>query len=228
MYQLPLNIKLDSNATFENFVVGKNQQLFHRLQNLINGQDEFIYIWGSEGTGKTHLAQALCHLFDQNSKTLIYLPLNQAEITTDALEGLQFADCVCLDDVNSIEGNEQWEVALFNLYNNMKAEGRSLIVISSHSLTDSQFSLADLKSRLTAMEVYKLESLTDDDKLQLLIKRADSLGIELTNDVAKFVLLRQNRNINSLIDFIDEIDHLSMVNKRKVTIPFLKEHFDSL
>lgn len=223
MLQLPLNVQLDDSSTFDNYFIADNQQVYLRLQSLIKNTADFIFCWGASESGKTHLAQALCHLFDSNGLSAVYLPLENSQLTPDVLQGMSCMDLVCLDDINAIEGNSEWESALFDLYNNMKLENKSLVIFSSSAPSQLQIQLADLSSRLSAMEIYKILSLDDQQKLAFFQRRAANRGIELSEEVARYILTRQSRSVSDLIELLALIDHSSIALKRKVTIPLIKE-----
>ncbi len=62
-HQLLLNLKLDWIPTLDNYVAGNNQELIRRLSGLTrNGTCETLYLWGTEGSGKSHLASAVADL----------------------------------------------------------------------------------------------------------------------------------------------------------------------
>ncbi|TQV77085.1 DnaA regulatory inactivator Hda [Aliikangiella marina] len=226
MLQLPLNIQLDDSAKFDNFFAEPNRLLVNRLVTMKGEHPQFIFIWGSEQTGKTHLAQALCHQADQQALTAAYLPLDNPELSPAIIEGMSFMDLVCIDNLHSVIDDEAWQVALFNLYNELKSEGRSLIILSDQPPADMSISLADLKSRLTAMEVYKLEGLSDNDKVELFKTRASNRGIDLSEEVVKFIFSRHSRALPELMTLLDKIDRSSIALKRKVTIPLVKGLLD--
>ena len=226
MLQLPLNIHLDDSAQFDNFIVGGNQQLIARLQTSIRSRGDLLYIWGAGQSGKTHLAQALCHQFDLENKSAVYLPLGNNELPAGIVEGLGEMDLVCLDDLDRVEADAEWEENLFDLYNQLKANNACLLVLSSHSPATSSVRLPDLRSRLCAMEVYKLEVLDDEQKFSLFKKRAANRGLEISDEVTNFLLARQSRSVENLIQILEKIDHSSIALKRKVTIPLVKELFN--
>ena len=226
MFQLPLNVQLNDGVNFDNFLSGDNLQLVEKLTSLTASSAEFIFVWGSHETGKTHLAQALCNYFNQQSMSAAYLPLANQQLSAEILDGMSFMDLVCIDDFASIEGDKTWEEALFDLYNNLKLEKKNLVIFSATPPAKSSVALADLKSRLSAMEIYKIEALNDEQKLELLQKRAANRGMDVPVDVAKFILSRKSRSVSDLINILDQIDHSSMVLQRKVTIPLIKEILD--
>ena len=115
MKQLALGVTLRANALFANFYAGPNEEVLAALQG--PGADP-IWVWGSAGSGKSHLLQALCAA---TAGPAAYIPLASisagAALPPEALRG--FADCgaVCVDDVDAAAGNLDWEQALFRLFN---------------------------------------------------------------------------------------------------------------
>lgn len=226
MKQIPLKVQLDDTATFDNYFIAENSQLIAKLKGLATGESEFVFMWGPKDCGKTHLAQALCSQFNSLELSSAYLPLADDYLSPEILGGMSFMDLVCIDDLNSIEGNSEWENSLFDLYNNLKLEGKHLVVFSDKPPAQMKIKLADLKSRLSAMEVYKIESLDDDAKVELFQTRAENRGLDIPVDVIKFLTTRKSRSVSDLMDALDKIDHSSMALQRKVTIPLVKELFD--
>ena len=72
------------------------------------------------------------------------------------------------------------------------------------------------------MEIYKLEGLDDDQRIEFVISTAAHKGLEIAQDVAQFLLSRSSREVSDLIKIIDLLDTQSIAHKRKVTIPFVK------
>ena len=60
--QLPLGVGLRDDATFVNYHPGPNASLVNRLAHQLDAEGEpFLYLWGAEGVGRSHLLQAACH-----------------------------------------------------------------------------------------------------------------------------------------------------------------------
>ncbi|MGX5201660.1 DnaA regulatory inactivator Hda [Aliikangiella sp. IMCC44632] len=226
MLQLPLNVQLDDSSTFDNFEASHNLQLIERLSTLADATPEFIFIWGASETGKTHLAQALCHSFAERNLLAAYLPLDNESFDAEILQGMHHLDLVCIDNVEAVKAKSEWEVALFNLYNELKADHKHLIIFSNAAPAQTQFNLADLNSRLSAMEIYKLEALSDTGKISLFQSRATHRGLDIPAEVAKFILSRYSRSVADLVEILDTLDRSSMMLQRKVTIPLVKEILD--
>jgi len=222
MQQLPLNIKFDQEILLSNFLVGKNQVLVEYLKQATEqSTGEFIFLWGDEGSGKSHLLQSVANRLSEHQP--MYLPLTEMGLAPEMLEGLEQMEWVLIDDVNVVVKDKKWEEALFHLYNRIKDKGGNLMVTSTLPPNELEIHLKDLQSRLAAMTVFKIQSLSDNDKQVLLQQKAASKGMVLGDEVAQFVLSRSSRDLQCLMDSLDKLDKASLIQKRKLTVPFVKE-----
>lgn len=217
--QLTLGLSLKEDATFSNFYPAKNQQLLSCLTDVT--QEQFIYLWGAAGTGRSHLLQACCH---QVAESSVYIPLSEWQaLSPDIFCDLEQLSLVCIDDVNAIKGQRDWEEALFHLYNRIRAAKTRLVVAANASPTQLGLSLADLSTRLAWGLVFHVEPLSDSDKCAALSMRAKQQGMVLSPDVGDFLLRHCPRDTKSLFDLLERLDELSLVAQRRLTIPFVKQ-----
>ncbi|WP_164503535.1 DnaA regulatory inactivator Hda [Pleionea sediminis] len=222
MQQLPLNIKLDQEVTLSSFLVGKNQILVEYLKQLSSELNcELVYLWGEPGSGKSHLLQAMAN--HQEPGSVIYLPLNELGVVPEMLQGLESFPIICIDDIQTIAGDRAWEEALFYLYNRVKDNHGNLVISASSVPAELGLNLKDLISRLSAMAVFKIQSLSDTDKQVLLQQKAAAKGLDLGSEVAQFVLSRSSRDLRFLMNALDKLDNASLVAQRKITVPFVKD-----
>jgi len=225
--QLSLGVSLRDDRTFGNFYSSKgvNEQVLAGLRGLAEGSKNNILIWGSRGSGLTHLLQATCHDAHENSLSIQYLPLREmlGYSAQDVCDGLAEIDLVCVDGIDCICGNRLWERAMFNLFNDIRDAGNCLLFASHTSPPAMPILLPDLKSRLLSSTVYHVEKLSDDDKRAAMVMRAAARGMEMPEDVARFILNRAARDTSTLFDLLDRLDDASLQKQRKLTIPFVKE-----
>ena len=121
-------------------------------------------------------------------------------------------------------GDEPWEMAIFNLYNRILESGKTrLLITGDRPPRQLNLGLPDLASRLDWGQIYKLQPLSDEDKLQALQLRARQRGFELPEDVGRFLLKRTDREMRTLFDTLDQLDRASITAQRKLTIPFVKD-----
>ena len=219
--QLTLGLRLRDDATFDNYFAGQNNQVVHSLQEQ---NEPYVFLFGTKGSGKSHLLQAACHEVGKNNLPVVYLPLAEEGLMPAMLDGLENMSLIALDDIDIVMKNDDWESALFKLYNRVREKGGSMIVSSNEPLASLAINLADLRSRLSWGPIFQLNSLTDKDKQFALQQRAKNRGLELADEVVTYLLKHSPRDMNSLFALFEKLDKASMVEKRKLTIPFIKDY----
>ena len=142
------------------------------------------------------------------------------------LEDLEQLDLICLDDVAAIAGHAVWERGLFDLFNRIRAAGGTLLVAGERRPDQSGFGLPDLVSRLGWGVTYTLKPLADEDVIASLACRAKGRGLELPEDTAQFLLRRFPRDLPTLFALFDTLDTASLIEQRRLTIPFVKAVLD--
>lgn len=230
-HQLSLNVHLSDDATFDNYFVAPGTPNFLALQavrELVAAQppEPFIYLWGPEGAGISHLLQAGCHQAGLNGLCSQYLPLEELAgyAPEQLLDGLEELDLVCLDGVQHVMGQQGWDHAMFHLYNRLRDKPRCRLLVSADCAPRGlSAALPDLLSRMGWGVVFHLKPLDDAQKMLALKLRAKARGIELSDEVVNFILNRSPRDMSELFYCLDRLDSLSLTEKRRITIPFVKE-----
>ncbi|WED43135.1 DnaA regulatory inactivator Hda [Legionella cardiaca] len=222
--QLALAIQLNDEATLADFCWGSNQLLQEQISKSLAGSGErLLTIWGNSGSGKSHLLQACCQALSIQKAT-IYLPLQiLKEWGPESIDGVEAHTLIAIDDIDLIAGNAAWEEALFHLYNKVRDNEETLLIISSRQpLTATKINLADLHSRLGWGLVMQLNELSDELKIQTLQQHARKRGFELPLSVGQFLISRCARNMHDLHVILNQLDEASLAAQRKITVPFVK------
>ncbi|MFT5559565.1 MAG: DnaA family protein [Psychromonas sp.] len=231
-FQYPLlALKFPDDETFASFYPGQNYSVLRQLKNSVVGLGEpVLYMWGESGSGRSHLLHALCSEVDERGESVAYIPLRHYQgMTLDIFENMEQVTLVCIDDIEEIAGDKKWEKALFDFYNRWsdnkenRSSGASLVLCASNLPKQLGIKLNDLVSRLEWGACYHLTPLNEEDKLGALQLRAQLKGMKLPVDVGRFLLNRLSRDMNTLLDTLDQLDNASLEAKRKLTIPFVKE-----
>ncbi|MBT3058175.1 MAG: DnaA regulatory inactivator Hda [Candidatus Thiodiazotropha sp.] len=219
--QLPLSLSIRPRVDFSAFIAGRNGEAVSRLRG---ESDPLIYLWGVSGSGKSHLLQACCHQEQLEQGQPAYLPFKSEHGLEPAmLEGLESFSLVCLDDLEVLAAREDWELAIFSLFNQLREAGSRLIVSSDRPPAQLPLKLADLASRLTWGPCYQLFPLNDEERLELLIRSAERRGMTMSVEIANFLLQRTPRDIHYLTLLIERLDRASLAAQRRLTIPFVRE-----
>ncbi len=225
-FQYPLKLSHSRQPGFDNYLSSGNEEALDTLLKLLESADSTapLYLWGSPGCGKSHLLLAACQLMSRQSRHAIYLSLSDIEQLSPMMLGeLHRYELVCIDDVENICADKEWEEALFHLYNAISQQQHKLVIAASSSPGDLPTELPDLASRLLWGVSYHLQQLDDAGKQQLLIQMADEKGMRLSEEASRYLINRYSRNINKLSDLIDKLDHDSLSRQQKLTIPFLRQ-----
>ncbi|OON39012.1 DnaA regulatory inactivator Hda [Izhakiella australiensis] len=224
--QLSLPLYLPDDETFASFWPGDNSVLLAALQGaLVRDHGSYFYIWAREGSGRSHLLHAACAELSARNQAVGYVPLDKRTwFVPEVLDGMEQLALVCIDNIECVAGDQPWEMAIFNLYNRILESGKTrLIITGDRPARQLNLQLPDLASRLDWGQIYRLQPLSDEDKVQALQLRARQRGFELPEDVGRFLLKRLDREMRTLFTTLDRLDHASISAQRKLTIPFVKE-----
>ena len=222
MSQLALPLQLADHAVFASFLNDGNETLVATLSGLAAGREGHgCWIWGATATGKTHLLQAVCEAAGDRA---VYMPLSLfADAGPDILDGLASRELVCIDDVDLIAGQAHWEIALFDLCNQIFDAGGQLLVTANTAPRECVVDLADLRSRFSKLPVFQVQVLDEDARVSALQLRSRHRGLELPDDAARYLLKRSRRDMASLYEILDRLDKEALRAKRRLTIPFVRD-----
>lgn len=214
MQQLLLDISTQKKPSLDNFVTGKNRELLELLKQLVLRQssEHFIYLWGDNAVGKTHLLRALAqypltryidaasdgHDFLYDSRITLYL----------------------LDDCEKLSAEKQ--IAAFNLFNEVR-ENQAFLVTTGATSPSFLPVRDDLKSRMSWGLAYRIDGLTDEEKMDALETVAQERGFALSPDVLPYLITHYPRDMHSLVVILDALDQYSLQTKRAITLPLLRE-----
>ncbi len=218
MKQLAFELASPPAPTLDNFVVGENAEVVAALRALARGEggERFAYLWGGNGSGRTHLLRAVLREWRDAGRTVhLYAP--------DALSGaaaVAATDAMVVDDVQRLPPPAQIE--LFNIYNRLRESSGLLLVAGD--VPPARLALrADLLTRLAWGLVYEVRALSEDACRAAVRDYAAARGFELPGEVTDYLLARAPRDLSSLRTLVDTLDRLSLERKRAITVPLARE-----
>ena len=223
--QLPLSLGLQHLPSLDDFIVGHNQVVIDALRRSLEGGGEAIlYLFGPAGCGRSHLLQAQCALAEKHGLQCAYLALSdRASLSPELLEGLETLDLLAVDDIQLIAGDSAWEAALFALFNRCHDRGTRMIFSADCGPAALPIRLLDLRSRLAWGLSLSLRALDDKGRFELLQLLAARRALKLPDDVARYLLERTPRHPSDLVETIARLDRASLAEKRRLTIPFVRD-----
>jgi DnaA family protein len=235
---LPVQTRLEKS--FDNYLGASNLVLIECLKKYIELKDEpLIMLVGPESVGKTHLLSSAVQYYEScfsKGADCAYFSLSELSgkqisdtYYTDLLEYFETFSFLALDDVDlwlanlSIEERQEAEILLFNIFNHYKMNGKLMLIASKCSVSRLNIDLKDLESRLLSGLLLIVSQLDDMGKDELIRSLAKLKGFLMDDDVSAFILKRSGRDVPSLLDIIETLDKATLIEKRKLTVPFVKK-----
>ncbi|MCP4002022.1 MAG: DnaA regulatory inactivator Hda [Gammaproteobacteria bacterium] len=224
MQQLALDLKLADFAVFDTFFPGSNKVALHAVSRVATETGQQVaWIWGAEGSGRSHLLQAAVAAATTTGAVCAWLPLAAGEgLSPGMLEGMGGLDLLCVDDVDAIAGDGEWERALFSVFEGLRNNNGRLLVTAAAPANEVPFDLRDLASRLASGPTWKLQAMNDADRLAALQLRSRWRGLDLPDETGEFLLRRVERSSAALFALLDELDQAALAAQRRLTVPFVK------
>lgn len=218
--QMPLAFPFRKDSTFASFYrEPANLQLLDTLLQPHSVNEFPLYLWGEPGCGRSHLLQALC----LEQEECIYLPTAElVGLSPELLAGMESLRLVCIDDAHLLAGHRRWQEAVFRLFNSLREQGGRLVVTADVPVAELALELEDLRSRLAWGLVFQVHSLSDEGKSEVLKEAAAVRGITLSDELINYILQRAERRMDRLMALLERLDALSLIEKRRITQPFIR------
>ena len=217
-FQLPLDLSLNRPLNNDNFLrVESNFNAYKWIDKWPDWPSHAINLYGPSGCGKTHLA----HIFCNNSDAL-YIDINLLN-TIDPFYFSHCNRCIVIDNIENIDN----ENILFNLFNSIKDEGGYLLLLGRFPPSRWMIDLPDLKSRLLSIPSIEILSPDEISLKKILINKCKSHALELSDEAANYALVRIPRTFIAINRLADQINLVSLSQKKKLNISIVKEAIKS-
>jgi len=238
--QFALDLSHTPKASLDNYLPGKDLALLSALKHLYQSWQEissnqtsnplnhrWMYWWGPEGSGRTHLLEAMTNAAENLNLAYFSLKPNEPiswvrlEEKIETLAQNDAPSVIAVDDVDRLD--ERLVGALFRILNGVQASKAIHIFMAGKAAPAALELREDLRTRLAWGLVFQTDLLGDDAKIQALEQAAQARGLVLSPDVLPWLLSRFYRDMPNLMALIDALDAYSLETKRAVTLPLVRE-----
>ena len=234
--QLIFNFPVVPRFSFDNFVVcGGNKTAYQFACKLAagDGTENLLYVYGPEGSGKTHLLTALAsamggRYLSFRDADALYLGDYPAEGLSRLSDHFADATALVLDDLHLLPDHQGVRVELWELFNSFYTSGRKIAIAGLVPPKELPNLDGHLTSRLLWGLVARMDVSDDESRRMILKKLAEDRHMSLPDDVIDQMLLRVRRDIPSLVYALETINRFAISTKRKVGLRLAKESIDSI
>ncbi|MFV9838727.1 MAG: chromosomal replication initiator protein DnaA [Aaplasma endosymbiont of Hyalomma asiaticum] len=225
-----LSSPLDPRFTFDNFVVGKPNELAFAAARRVAESSEPIpgsnplFLYGGVGLGKTHLMHAIAwYVLGSSAKRKIaYLSAEKfmyqyvtALRSKDIMlfkEQFRSVDILMVDDVQFISGKDSTQEEFFHTFNALIDQSKQLVISADRSPSDLDGVEDRIKSRLGWGLVADINETTFELRLGILQLKVEKMGIHVPNEVLEFLAKNIKSNIRELEGALNKVvAHSSLV-----------------
>lgn len=208
-YQQTLPLKLLPSYDRHDFIVGEsNIDAVNWVENFSKSKINGLVIIGPSASGKSHLISTL-----KNK----YKILKAEDINQEKTNILELKDLI-IENIEKID-NHNFFLHVINI---VKEKNYKILLTSRLSIKQLNIKLEDLRSRLLAYSHSKILLPTDDVLRGIIIKISRDKGLLLNDSVINFILSHIERSYAVINNLLNELDQLSLIKKKKITIPFVK------
>ena len=234
-----ISAPLDPRFTFENFVVGKPNELAYaaarRLAEAVSVPFNPLFLYGGVGLGKTHLMHAIAwHIRRRTpAKKIIYLSAEKfmyqfvralrTKNTMAFKEQFRSVDVLMIDDVQFIGGREATQEEFFHTFNTLVDQNRQVVISADKSPSDLEGVEDRMKSRLGWGLVADIHPTTYELRLSILQAKGDEMGVSVPPKVLEFLAHKIASNVRELEGALNRIvAHATLVG-RPITLETTQE-----
>jgi chromosomal replication initiator protein len=237
-------LALDHRFVFENFVVGKPNELAHAAARRVAEACASpvhtvpfnpLFLYGGVGLGKTHLMHAVAwHVRKQAcGRKIIYLSAEKFmyqfiralrfKSTMDFKEQFRSVDLLMIDDVQFISGKESTQEEFFHTFNALVDENRQIVISADKSPSDLEGMEERMRSRLGWGLVADLHPTTYELRLGILQSKAEQGGLRIPPKVMEFLAHKITSNVRELEGALNRLAaHVQLVG-RDITLESVHE-----
>ena len=214
MNQLIFDFAERSYPGFDKFLGTENAELVYVLQHK---HDPFIYVWGEEGAGKSHLLRAWVAQALDAGKKAVYIDAAATPLTEAAFE----AEYLAIDQIEKLSNEEQ--ALLFAVFNRFRNSGKGFLLLSSEHTPQQLVIREDLRTRMAYCLVYEVKPLTDQEKIDALVSMAAARQVTIDPEIFEYLLNHWRRDMDSLMQMLDTLDNYAVTMGKRITLPLLRQ-----
>jgi chromosomal replication initiator protein len=235
-HERPANSELHFNPknTFESFVVGNNNNFSYAAALAVaqapGKSYNPLFLYGGVGLGKTHLLHAIGQHVSGNKKGARVAYLSSEKFTNEYIDGIQNnqlakfrkkyrqTDVLLIDDIQFLAGKERIQEEFFHTFNALHESHKQIVLTCDRPASEIQGLEHRLVSRFEWGLVTDLQPPDVEMRLAILQKKAQIMGVTLSDDIMNFLANRIRTNVRRLEGALIRVASYASLTGKKLTI----------
>ena len=230
--------RIDPNKTFENFVVGKSNNLAYEASKKITDKLSNynpLYLYSGVGMGKTHLLNAIGMKLKASKKVMLISAERFMYHFVKSLksnEMLKFkdyfrnTDVLLIDDIQFMNGKEALQEEFFHTFTTLLDKGSQIVLTSDRPPNKLSRIQERIKSRFSGGLVVDIQNPDIEDRLKIVKNKLDELNFSnknqlvISEDIQSFICSEIKSSVRELVGALNRIISFSRIYNR---VPSLSE-----
>jgi chromosomal replication initiator protein len=230
---------LNSNYTFDRFVVGPSNQFAHAASIAVSKQPAKYYnplfIYGGSGLGKTHLLNAIGLMTVASHPDLSVMYVSAEAFMNEMINSIRYdrmakfrekyrnVGSLLIDDIQFLAGKDRTQEEFFHTFNTLRDSGKQIVVTSDKFPKDIPNLEGRLRSRFEWGLIADIQPPETETKIAIIEKKMQENKIELSPAVAQYIASHVESNIRELEGFLIRISAYSSLTNREITLELVRE-----
>ena len=226
---------LDSRYTFDEFVVGPNNQFANAAALAVAESPGEVYnplyLYAGVGLGKTHLMQSICHYVLENEPGKKVLYVTSEDFTNELITAIRnkdsaaiskfrdkyrTIDVLAIDDIQFIIGKESTQEEFFHTFNSLYGAKKQIIISSDKPPKDLDILEERIMSRLEMGLIADISAPDYETRMAILRKKEEQEGYILDDEVRDYIASNIRSNVRILEGCVTRLKAKHRLEKKEI------------
>ena len=238
------NATLNSNYTFDTFVVGNNNSFAHAAALAVaeapGSSYNPLFLYGGVGLGKTHLMHAIGNEILRSNKSAKVLYVTSERFTNEFIDAIKnnkmenfrnkyrTIDVLLIDDIQFIVGKERIQEEFFHTFNTLYESKKQIILSSDKPPRDIQLLEDRLKSRFEWGLIVDISLPDYETRYAILRKKAETEHIIINDEILSNIAMRIDTNVRELEGVLNKLIAISSLTHSPITMESAEKHINEV
>ncbi len=237
-----IEANLNPNYTFENFVVGGNNNYAHAYALAVAESPAEMYnplfIYGGVGLGKTHLMHSIGNFILDKDPSAKVRCVTSEIFTNELINAIRSEnqqaivefrnkyrniDVLLIDDIQFVIGKERSQEEFFHTFNSLYEANKQIVISSDKPPKDMSTLEERLKSRFEMGLTVDVSAPDYETRMAILLRKAETEGYNIDKEVLEYIANNIKSNIRELEGALTKIVAFSRVSKSVIDLDFAKD-----